>query len=259
MKILWTAIKLFNVKLVLSLIIIFSSLYSNAKTIRVAVVDTGFDFSSDWPNAKEYGLIKPKLCKTGHKDFTNTGLMDTYNHGTHIAGLIAKELKDVDYCLIVIKYWDKNSNGSDIVNTLKSFRWAITQKVDVINYSGGGTEYSEPEKKTVLEAILFHHIIFVAAAGNESSNVKTNPYYPASYSSLIESVGNLEPNGRIAPTSNYGGAITTYKMGTKVLSLFPGNSYGTLTGTSQATAIRTGEIVKELAKKQKLNVVKNPK
>lgn len=215
------------------------------KQIKVAVIDTGFDFNSKWS-------IQPKLCATGHKDFTGTGLQDNHGHGTHIAGLIAKYAGEANYCLVIIKFFDpKEYKPDNVKHSTDAFNYAVDQEVDVINYSGGGTEYSEEEYNAVLKA-LNADITIVAAAGNERSDLTKTTYYPALYDSRIEVVGAIDANADRIPASNYGPQVDAYEQGKNVLSNLPNNSYGYMTGTSQATAIHTGKIVNEVYKVKKL-------
>lgn len=247
-----------------------------AKTVKIAVIDTGYDFNSNWDDAEKYGLVKPILCEKGHKDFVqreqiqtdivvnnkikrvtykNTNyLVDNHGHGTHIAGLIAKYANGQDYCLIILKFYDPRAPGNNLNNTIKAFNYAINLKVDFINYSGGGTDYSELEAKYVRLA-LDKNIWFVAAAGNERSNIDIEKYYPAMYDKRIIAVENwhyvLDKSTdkwriEVVSSSNYSKLGTTDggELGEEILSLLPHNQYGKLTGTSQATAIRTGKLIK---------------
>lgn len=224
------------------------------KKIVVAVIDTGI--STELLKGNSY-------CEDGHKDFTGTGLQDTHGHGTHISGIIdqyaknyiftkGKAPKDIDklhenYCQIIIKYYDPKAVKSDnLKNTIESFRWAIDHKVDVINYSGGGLEFSK-EEKAVVEEALDKGIKVVAAAGNEKSDIDKYKYYPAMYDKRIYIVGNIVGESRvIAASSNRGKSINTWEIGTNVLSRLPNNSYGYMTGTSQSTAIKSGKLVREM-------------
>lgn len=224
------------------------------KRIMVAVIDTGLDESlmnKDW------------VCPEGHKDFSGNGLNDTHGHGTHISGLVDQYAKDyiflknkkapkdidnveADYCQIIIKYYDPKSSDN-LENTIKAFRWAIDQHVDIINYSGGGLEANKAEKAVVQEA-LDKGIKFVAAAGNERSDIDMHPYYPAMYDKRIFIVANLvSPDSReVASSSNTGKSINTYEIGTNILSRLPGSTFGYMTGTSQAAAIKSGKLVREM-------------
>lgn len=250
------------------------------KPIVVAVIDTGID---------EKLMDSDILCKEGHKDFTGTGLQDNHGHGTHISGLIEQYAKNyifrygespnsiknikANYCQIILKYYDPKARGADnLINTIKSFRWAIDHKVDVINYSGGGKEFSNEEKLIVTEA-LNKGIKVVVAAGNESKNLSDDPcskiksfkkkflclknrdpkvkygvYYPAIYDNRLYVVGNLVnyKTRVIASSSNYGTHINTWEVGTNVLSRLPNAKFGFMSGTSQATAIKSGKLVREM-------------
>lgn len=233
-----------EIKTIFCLVLLLLPLQAQS-LVKIAVIDSGYDFESTWDDAESYGLKKPKICSSGHKDFTRTGLNDNYGHGTHIIGLIAKNITIEDYCIIVIKFTDPNFYGGTTYTTTEAFKYATRRGVDIINYSGGGDNYSATEKWAVLDA-LAARIKVVAAAGNNGRNLAETPFYPASYSPEIEVVGH---NGA---GSNYG-ANVQIEQGHLVMSLFTNNSYRRFTGTSQATAIRTGKIVNEIYEVKKLN------
>lgn len=254
------------------------------KQIRVAVIDTGLDpalMSKNW------------ICKDGHKDFTGTSIRDVHGHGTHIAGLIEQYAKGVvvsnyasvslldktqaNFCLVIIKYFDPRVKIDNLKATIESFKWAISQKVDIINYSGGGTDFSAEENTIVLQA-LDNGIRVVTAAGNENSDIDKHPYYPAMYDNRIIKVGNLKNNivntkiiskltftldnknvkssfteektieRNIASSSNYGISVADWEVGTNVLSRTLNGNFGFMSGTSQSCAIKTGKIVHDLLK-----------
>ena len=206
--------------------------YTN-KTIKVAVIDTGFDFQSKWKNliADKDGvqLRQPNLCNEGHKDFSGSDLIDRVGHGTHVAGIIAKFAENADYCLVIIKFFDPSvKNSNNLKNSAAALKYAYSLGVDIINYSGGGTEFSLDEY-LIVKKLLERGTVFVAAAGNEKSvndykvlrvdinhnhdasdnqaiydykiyfintvsgkiiNKAPTMYYPADYDSRIISVGN---------------------------------------------------------------------
>lgn len=251
--------------LLLSLII---SIQVNA-TIKIAVIDTGFDFNSTWTDASTHALIKPKLCPGKHYDFVtpkNKKPQDNHGHGTHIAGLIAKYAENTDYCLIIMKFYDPNIKDLTQEYTIKAIKQAIAEDVDIINYSGGGLSPSKPEKEAI-ELAQKKGIKIVVAAGNEHTELKPFfkikgtciGYYPACYNALIARVGNVDAKGDIAPTSNFGSFITAWEMGEEVLSLGIGNKYVKMSGTSQATAVHTGKLVKRLNTFKKLDSEPNDK
>jgi subtilisin len=229
---------------------------SFAKQIKVAVIDTGISESM---------LKSPTLCETGHKTFAGMSILDNNNHGTHVSSLIDQNAKNffvgvdgsdeklqsikIDYCQIIIKFYDPKSTSNSLESTIQSFNYAIEQKVDIINYSAGGLKPSIREKKAVIKA-LDAGIIVVVAAGNEGSDLNEKGYYPALYDSRLIVVGNLEKPKQIAKSSNFGSKVTSWEIGTNVLGKLKDGSYGMLTGTSQAAAIKTGKLIRQMVSKQ---------
>ena len=233
-----------------------------SKTLVVAVIDTGIDAQA---------FNRHVLCKTGHKDFTGTGIQDRHGHGTHISGLIDQYAKSIflgkdknykerfakeqiNYCQVILKFFDTDSSKST-VNAPKAvvdaIKWATKLHVDVINYSGGGQEPSLEERAAVMDA-LKQGITIVAAAGNEHDYLddQHHSYYPAMYDKRIIAVGNWQNDtlGR-SPSSNWGPRVNAWEVGTNVISFCPGkDSYCYMSGTSQATAVRTGKIVRKMLK-----------
>jgi len=227
----------------------------NSKVV-IAVIDTGLDskYKKD-----------VKLCKTGHRNFAEMNMaclkgdeecetvrkkhkFDENNiedggnyHGTHVAGLIAKNIT-TDYCLMIIKWYshDINKYSNNLINSNKAFRWAIDHNVDMINYSAGGPEPGPQEQALILEA-LDKNIIVVTAAGNESVSFKHQAYFPALYDKRVIVVGNLmRVRSKMVrhPSSNYGKEIDLEILGTNLISI----NNRALTGTSQAAAVATGKL-----------------
>lgn len=217
----------------------------NNHLIKVAVIDTGMDFNSTW-EGNPVGLVNPIMCPGLSKDFTDTSIKDHHGHGTHISGLIAKGAQETNYCLIMYKYWVNDNDGfKNLQNSNKSFRHAIDDKVDIINFSGGGIFRSEDECVLVKEA-LDKGIKVVAAAGNEGISLDKLYFYPASCDDRVYVIEAIDKFGKRISMSNY--SNTTYpELGKDVLSLLPNGQFGFMSGTSQATAIFTGKLVKRVA------------
>ena len=230
-----------------------------SKTLTIAVIDSGIDGSL------------PNLCKFGHKSFVKTlpnPLVDENGHGTHVAGLINSTAGIGNYCIVAIKFYDPSATGwANLGSILKAVQYAINIKVDFINISGGGPEFNLKERNLILKA-LNNKITVVTAAGNENDDLdKECNYFPACYDPRIIMVGNLRTTSLIeswsangleiasvnvrvrsterTPSSNYGNRVTRWEIGTNVLSTLPGGRMGRMTGTSQATAIATGKLVRE--------------
>lgn len=207
-----------------------------AKTIRVAVIDTGKPYNSE-----------VKLCPDGHKDFTDKGIEDHHGHSTNVSTIIHNIAKETDYCIIIIKVWE-GSSGDLSANMI--FNYTRSVHPDIINLSGGFIIPSVVDisndltKKSVID-ILDSGIIFVNSAGNNGLNLdKQCVFYPACYDERIVVVGNLTPDGTRQEMSNYGMVtIDRWEMGTNIRT---GMMYWT--GTSQAAAVATGKIVLNLHK-----------
>ena len=260
----------------------------HTKTIVVAVIDSGIN---------PYSYKENFLCKSGHRDFTGTGIIDRIGHGTHVSTTIDQYVKNihprslhdeefasrlatkkVPYCQLILKYFDVLPDENNQLYLQQALRWAIDMHADVINYSGGG-ENPIPEERLLIEEALDKGIKVIAAAGNNSKQLepfdkskdeqytcdikihkcyivlppskdgkkpkKKSMYFPAQYDSRVVMVGNLKSKlGDRAPSSNWGPLVTYWEVGTDVLSLGGDWRLMPLTGTSQATAIKTGKIVR---------------
>lgn len=247
-------------------------LTTGSRDIIVAVVDTGIDVTHPdikknlWRNPGESGKDKNGRDratngidddKNGYIDdvhgwnfvHSNNYLKDNHGHGTHIAGIVGAEggnnigITGVAprVSLMILKYFDPKSPGNNLVNTIKAFNYAVKMNAHIINYSGGGMEFSQAEYQAVQKAEQ-KGILFVAAAGNERSNSDLSKYYPADYQlDNIVSVTAINPDLQVLSTSNYGvQTVDIAAPGEDIYSTLPGGSYGTMTGTSQATAFVSG-------------------
>ena len=212
----------------------------NTHQIKIAVIDSGLDLD-------DY-RFKDHLCPTGHKDFTGEGLLDKNSHGTHIAGLIQLYAKNANYCLLIYKYYSSSVPGIvNLQHEVAAMEKAIKDGADIVNFSGGGAEFNEEEARTIN---YNPKVIFVVAAGNKSEDldISGNEYYPASlFYSNMKVVGSIDKKGNRSWYSNYSKNIKDKELGENVVSYIPGNKVGTLSGTSQATAIVTGKLVDKLS------------
>ncbi len=252
------------------------SVTQGSRDAIVAVIDTGIDeFHEDlktnlWTNSGESGIdLKGNNKASNGVDDDKNGfiddvhgwnfvsnnnrLADNHGHGTHIAGIIGAEAENrkgisgisPKVSLMVLKYFDpKVPNTDNLKNTVAAIQYAIKMGAHIINYSGGGTDYSQDEYDAVQLAEQ-KGILFVAAAGNERSNSDQHHYYPADYKlKNIISVTAIDPTTEVLASSNYGTeTVDIAAPGQNILSSLPNNSYGLMTGTSQATAFITGAAV----------------
>jgi thermitase len=258
------------------------------RDIIVAVIDTGADVKHEdldtniWTNPGETGVDAKGRNKAsngidddgngfiddvhGWNFVSNNGILtDNHGHGTHIAGIIGakagnnKGISGIspEISLMILKYYDPKVAGTDnLKNTIASIHYAVKMGAHIINYSGGGTEYSQDEKDAIMEAER-KGILFVAAAGNERSNSDQFKYYPADYGlSNVVSVTAIDPSTEVLSSSNYGTeTVDIAAPGQNILSCLPGNAYGYMTGTSQATAFVTGAAALVMARREAFKAV----
>lgn len=246
------------------------------KNIKVCVIDTGVDINHEdlkdniWVNPGESGLDTFGKSKSNNGidddengfiddvhgwNFVNNNndLTDNHGHGTHISGIIgavAGNGKGVagiapQVTLVNIKYFDPKVSSSDVLaSTIKAIDYSVTVGCEFINYSGGGTEYSQ-EEKSAIDRARTRGVLFIGAAGNNKANSDVHKYYPADYGlENIISVTAIDPKTEVLSSSNFG--IETVDLaapGQSILSTMPNNTYGEMTGTSQATAFVTGAAV----------------
>jgi subtilisin family serine protease len=252
---------------------------AHMKPVVVAVVDTGVDINHRalkdfiWTNPGETGLDVWGNDKStnnldddgnGYADDlhgwnfvnNNNDLLDSMGHGTHVAGVIKNESSKSGFLkksknavkMMVLKYYNPESNDSqNIENTVKAINYAVKMGADIINYSGGGSLPSRLELKAI-EAANTRHIYVVAAAGNHNKNTDIINYYPANYNlPNIISVAATNKTGELVAFSNYGqNSVDLAAPGQHIFSTLPGNKFGFMSGTSQATAFVTGAVALKL-------------
>jgi subtilisin family serine protease len=145
---------------------------------------------------------------------------------------------------MAVKYYsDANPGPVNLKNTIRAINYAIDHGAQVINYSGGGPEFSEDEYLAMKKAES-RGVLVVTAAGNEHQNtdLKENRYYPAAYrlTNMI-SVAATDIQNNLLVSSNWGKQyVDVAAPGENIFSTLPGGRYGYMSGTSQATAFVTG-------------------
>jgi thermitase len=219
-----------------------------SREIIVAIIDTGADVKH--PDIKN-NLWTNKDGQHGWNFVgNNSDLTDNHGHGTHIAGIVGAEggngigISGVapKVSLMILKYYDpKAAYNNNLANTIRAIRYATENGAHIINYSGGGLEFSKEEYDAINQARK-KGILFVAAAGNEKSNSDKSRYYPANYDlDNIISVTAINTESVVLDSSNYGvSTVHIAAPGKNIFSTIPGGKYAPMTGTSQATAFVSG-------------------
>lgn len=237
-----------------------------SRDIKIAVIDTGVDYnhpdlkSQMWVNDAEKNG-KPGVDDDGNGfiddiygyDFANNDgdPMDDNEHGTHCAGVIGAAHNGVgvagvmvDVQIVALKFL-KGSGSGESADAIKAIDYAIKAGVKVMSNSWGGGP--DEDSKLLEEAIgraKDNGIVFVAAAGNESTDNDKKHNYPSDYpTENIIAVGSHDLSGGKSYFSNYGKTtIDVFAPGSGILSTVPGGKYVKLSGTSMATPFVAGVV-----------------
>ncbi|MCY2955275.1 MAG: S8 family serine peptidase [Planctomycetota bacterium] len=251
----------------------------------IGIIDTGVDYNHPdlaaniWTNPNEIpgddidndnnGVIDDihgANFTVPENDPSRGDPMDDFYHGTHVAGIIAAAGNNSSGVagvawnakIVAIKIFDAYGDTSDDIiaagiNYATDLRNAGIN-IWVTNNSYGGSG----DFQAIKDAVERNHdadMLFVAAAGNDSTDIYVNPVYPAAYCDDFDNViaiAATDRNDNLADFSNYGDTrVLLAAPGTRILSTFPTSSttamdtfllstdYETIGGTSMATPFVT--------------------
>lgn len=218
--------------------------------VLVAVIDTGINASHELFDGVlcDEGLWYNAITHKNGRDYIN----DTCNngtlvgHGTHVAGIVAQEIKKYgleDYIKILPVKASQNGSfaESDVVKAISYAENLATQnKTIVINMSLTSYYWGKNSDVDVaVQSAVRGGVIVCAAAGNEgynSSSAGKSLGSPACLENVI-GVMNYKEGLIPAPKSNYGTAYDIAAPGQNIKSASKdgNNNYNTKDGTSMAT------------------------
>lgn len=231
---------------------------TDASTVLVGVVDTGIRTTHQdlignlWNNPAEIpgngidddrnGVIDDIHGFNAIDD--NGDPSDFDGHGTHVSGIVgAQGNNDLGVTGVA---WDVQlmglrflgAQGGFTSDAIEAIDYGRVHGVDILNNSWGGGGFSN----TLLNAIQRAEdadILFVVAAGNDSSNNDTSPSFPASYTlDSIVSVASSTRTDALSDFTNFGAtSVDLAAPGSTILSTFNAsdNNFATLSGTSMAS------------------------
>jgi len=231
-----------------------------AKDMVVAVIDTGVDYTHTdlkanmWVNTGEIEGNGIDDDSNGYVDdyygvdmtAKRGSAMDDHGHGTHVAGIIgASNNKEgivglaYDAKIMAIKAGDASGYFLQD-NVAKSIIYAYDKGADVINMSFGGSA-SSIAVQDALE-VAYTRCVLVASAGNEGSDNKRLPNYPAAHKYVlgVMSVGANPVESAFTNYDVYEYSSVEYEVyapGEQILSTLPGDRYAKLSGTSMAAPV----------------------
>ena len=195
--------------------------------------------------------------------------MDDNGHGTHCAGIIGAEgdndqgIAGINWKVRImpLKFLGKGGFGTT-KDAIEAINYAVDRKrngvnVRVISASWGSTSYSKALEDSI-RAAGEAGILFVAAAGNNSTDNDKRPHYPSNYNlPNVISVAALDRNDQLASFSNFGvKTVHIAAPGKEIVSTWLNDAFREASGTSMATPYVSGTAALILAGEPTLSVDK---
>ena len=217
--------------------------------VKVAIIDTGCDVNHK--NLKDRIIGVRNFTTDDRGDINNVN--DYVGHGTATASIIgASDIGDkgiigvAPKCeLLILKALTRTGGKIDWV--ISAIKYAIQQKVDIINMSLGCTQ-SSPEMYEAIKRAIDRNIIVVAACGNNGdNNPNTNELnYPASFNECV-SVGSVrysKGTSRFSASNNEVDLVAFGEgyNGRGILTCYPNNLYKEQKGTSFSAPFVSGAL-----------------
>jgi subtilisin family serine protease len=251
------------------------------RKVVVAVLDTGVDYlhldlaANMWirPDGvaqyrdDELGVFNDLNGFNAAENLSDP--MDENGHGTHCAGVIGAEgdneqgIAGINWQVEImpLKFLGRGGFGST-KDAIEAINYAIDRKqkgvnVRVISASWGSTVYSKALEDAI-RAAGEQGILFVAAAGNDSTNNDKSPHYPSNYNlPNVISVAALDRGDNLASFSNYGAkTVHIAAPGKDILSTWLKDGFREASGTSMATPQVSGVAALILANEPNITVEK---
>jgi serine protease len=166
---------------------------------------------------------------------------DTFNHGTHVAGIIGAvsnnnigiaSVGNNKIKIIPVKVTRDLGGSRSIDYGYEGITWAADNGANIINCSWGGNGYTQTEK-LVIDYAISKGCVIVAAAGNDNTETEL---YPAAYPGVI-SVSSTDTDDKKSSFSSYGTWVDIAAPGRGILSSIPTDLYSNFSGTSMASPL----------------------
>jgi len=220
-----------------------------ASGIVVAVIDSGVRYTHEDLAANMW--VNPHDGSHGFNALTGSNdPMDDYGHGTLVAGIIGgvgnngTGISGVAWRvqLMACKFLDAKGNGF-VSDAIECIEYARTNGAHIINASWGSPANSAALADAIASAGRAG-IVFVAAAGNNGTNIEAAPFYPASFDlDNVVAVAATTQSDTLAGFSNYGaGSVDLAAPGNAVYSTYHSSdsAYAYSSGTSIAAPFVSG-------------------
>lgn len=224
---------------------------------RVAVIDTGLDMTHPVLNGKvayEVCIMSFALCPNGQKFMEGTGSAtidptkitnSIFYHGTQMSSIIIQNNPNAE--IIFIRIVAMNANGSAAstsLNTLGSALDWVNTNSQKYNIGAVSVSMGQLNPTCITNSVIEKNILALkqkeipAIFANGNNYNYNNINFPACFSPSIAVGGADYISNKYYPSlySNNSSATDFYALG-KLQVAMPNGKYGTLTGTSSATAL----------------------
>jgi len=204
--------------------------------IKIGIIDTGVDWNHYYLKNFKSNLQKKE------------GAVDPIGHGTHVAGIVVKEMvnrigRGIQDRVEIISYSYVRPNSTIDKNRerlISALKQALEDDVSFLNLSFSGPNFDQEEYDLLTQLSDKGVRIFVAAGNNGDSD----PTYPCAYQiDNLACVANLNGDS-LDLSSSYGPNVSMAEQGTEIYSTLPNNQFGFRTGTSMATPLALVKILK---------------
>lgn len=177
---------------------------------------------------------------------------DNDNHGTHLAGIIVSEIalfqkfaalctptdgsgSSVQIMSLKVLGGGRSAHSfgtGSIAHTIQAIQYAEAMGADICCLSFGTSAYHSALEETIRESGM----LFVAAAGNASSDNDETPVYPASFDAenLISVASINETTGTLSAFSNYGASSVDIAAPGEDITSTVIEGYASMSGTSMS-------------------------
>lgn len=252
---------------------------TGSEDVVVAVLDSGVDYTHEdlvenmWIRPSDMAPYHDSELGTINDEYgynaiiSDSDPMDDNGHGTHCAGIIGAEgeneigIAGVNWNVRIMPLKFMNAGGFGTTkDAIEAINYVIDRKkagvnVRVISASWGSTQRSQALGDAIRKA-YDNDILFVAAAGNATTDNDRRPHFPSSYNvPNVISVAALDRTDQLAKFSNYGAkSVAIAAPGVEILSTWLGNSYEEKSGTSMATPVISGVAALILAENPRMSV-----
>jgi len=255
------------------------SITTGSDKVVVAVLDSGVDYTHEdlaqnmWVRPANMDPYRDNELGTiddlnGYNAIDSTAdPMDENGHGTHCAGIIGAEgennvgIAGVNWKVQIMPLKFMNAGGFGTTkDAIEAINYVIDRKKAGVNVRIISASWGSTQKSRALEAVIRkayeNGILFVAAAGNASTNNDRSPHFPSSYNvPNVISVAALERHDQLASFSNYGEkSVAIAAPGVEILSTWLDNQYEEKSGTSMATPVVAGVAALILAEHPNMSV-----